>query len=74
MAVRTKDRQQSALHVAFRFGQIGAVRALLAAGARADLRDIDGLTPLDLVPSALRAEVERLVQQAKEERENNINK
>ena len=44
------------------------VCALLAAGARADLRDTNGCTPLDLLPRALRAEVERLVQQAKEER------
>ena len=41
------------------------VHALLSAGARADLRNINGRTPLDLLPRALRAEVER---QAKEER------
>ena len=45
------------------------VRALLSAGARADLRDINGRTPLDLLPHSFRAEVGcLLVQQAKEER------
>ena len=58
----------SPLHVACHFRHMGVVRALLSAGAREDLRDIDGKTPLDRLPCALRAEVERLVQQAKEER------
>ena len=49
-------------------GRIGVVRALLSAGARADLLDLDGVTALDRLPCALRAEVEHLVQQAKEER------
>ena len=49
-------------------GHVGMVRALLSAGARADLPNIKGRTPLDLLPHALRAEVERLVQQAKEEK------
>ena len=44
------------------------VRALLSAGARADLHDFDGTTPPDLLPRALHAEVERLLQQAKEVR------
>ena len=41
---------------------------MLFAGAKTDLRNIGGKTPLDLLPRALCAEVGRLVQQAKEER------
>ena len=50
-------------------GHIGVIRALLSAGAVADLRDSNGRTPLDLLPRAQRAEVERLVQHIKEERD-----
>ena len=57
----------SPLHAACHHGHIGVVRALLSAGARADLREIHGMTPLDVLPRVQRAEVERLVQRAKEE-------
>ena len=67
VSMQTEDGV-SPLHTACQQGHIGVVRALLSAGARADLRDIDGRTPLVVVPRALHAEVERLVQQAKEER------
>ena len=56
------------LHAACLCGHIGVVRVLLSAGARAELRGTDGRTPLDLLPRALRAEMERLVQLAKEEK------
>ena len=56
----------SLLHMACLFGQTGVARALLSAGAVADMRDKSDKTPLDRLPRALRAEVERLVQQAKE--------
>ena len=58
----------SLLHMACLFGQTGVARALLSAGAVADMRDKSDKTPLDRLPRALRAEVERLVPQAKEER------
>ena len=58
----------SPLHIACHFNHIGVVCALLSAGATADLRGLHGGTPLDLLPRARRAEVERLVQQAKEEK------
>ena len=58
----------SPLHVACLQGHVVVVRALLSAGARADLHDFDGTTPPDLLPRALHAEVERLLQQAKEVR------
>ena len=58
----------SPLHTACHCGHIAVVSALLSAGAKADLRAVDGRVPLDLVPRALCAEVERLMQQAKEER------
>ena len=58
------------LHTACLGGHIGVVHDLLSAGARADLHDVTGMTPLDLLPRPLRAEMERLVQQAKEERDN----
>ena len=56
------------LHPACEFGHIGVVRALLSDGAKADLLIMDSKTPLHLLPRALHAEVEHLVQQAKEER------
>ena len=56
------------LHVACLEGRTEVVRALLSAGAMADLRDTIGRTPLDVTPYALLALVERLMQQAKEER------
>ena len=49
-------------------GNTEIVHALLSVGARADLRDINGMVPLDLLPRALIVEVERLLQQAKEDR------
>ena len=55
------------LQAACHGSHIGVIRALLSAGARADLRDTIGRTPLDLLPHALRTDVEHLVQQAKED-------
>ena len=55
------------LLAACRGGHTKMVCALLSAGARADLHDTHGRTPLDHLPRALRAEVERRVQQAKKE-------
>ena len=59
----------SSLHLASGQGHLEVIRALLSAGGQADLRaTIAGTIPLDVLPSALRPEVLRLVQRAKEER------
>ena len=60
LSMQTEDGV-SPLHTACYNGHIGVVRALLSAGARADMCAIDGRTPLDVVPRALHVEMERLV-------------
>ena len=64
---RPAEEQCGYFTPAYCFGHMGVVHVLLSAGARADLRDEDSRTPLDALLSALRPEVEHLVQQAKEE-------
>ena len=49
-------------------GHMEVVRALLFAGARADLRDDNSRTPLDVLPTTLRPEVERTMQQVRDEK------
>ena len=41
---------------------------MLSAGARADQRDKNGVAPLNMLPTAVRPEVERLMQRARVER------
>ena len=61
---------RTALHDAARLGHLGVVALLLANGAAIEVKDLDGMTPLDLAKANGRPDiVKRLRQQAQQAEE-----